>query len=161
MFEPKRGHLGEKICPALDETYLIYIIWANAHNNPIPVANGDAVVHGTITAPDEAPKPIAKEVVMSGFDGAGPRGGGPVGGDAQRCRNGRGMAGPKRGGRGRRGAGCGSGPGRNAAVFRGNPGGSSESAPAPRERALLEAQAKALRERLASIETRLASTETF
>ncbi len=98
---------------------------------------------------------------MSGFDSAGPRGGGPVGEDAQRCRNGRGMAGSRRGGRGRCRSGCGYGPGPHAAGFRGSPGGSSEPAPASRERAVLEAQAEALRERLASIETRLAFTDTF
>ncbi len=128
---------------------------------PVPVATGDAALPGTTMAPDEVPKPIAKEVVMSGFDGAGRRGRGPVAGDAQKCRNGQGMAGPRRGGRGRRGSGCGYGRGPHPAGFRGDPEGASESAPAPGERAVLEAQAEALRERLASIEARLASTETF
>ena len=92
---------------------------------------------------------------MPGFDGTGPQGRGPTRGDGRGCRNARGRRPPA--GRGR----CASGDGfrRGFGPRRGDADGRFEPS-SPLDPAALEAEADILRERLAAIGARRASTKT-
>ncbi len=92
---------------------------------------------------------------MPGFDGTGPQGRGPMRGNGRGCRNARDMRQPA--GRGR----CASGDGFRWGFGprRGNADGRFEPS-SLLDPATLEAEAEALRERLAAIEARRASTKT-
>ena len=92
---------------------------------------------------------------MPGFDGSGPQGRGPMRGDGRGCRNARGVCKPA----GRRRCASGDGFGRRSGPMREDAQGLFESE-ILEAHATLETQAVALRERLAAIEARLASTET-
>lgn len=95
---------------------------------------------------------------MPGSDGTGPRGRGPMREEGRGCGNLRGMAGQRSVGRGRCASGYEFSP-QSASNRRGDARRIEPSVDS--ERAALESQAEALRERLGALEARLASTETL